>query len=151
MGPGTRPVTLINTAGRISFDECFDVYAEQIRALVEGGADVLLIETSFDILQAKAAAIAAVEVMQKTGIKLPLMVQVTIEATGTMLAGTDIAAALTTLEALPIDIIGMNCATGPQEMLEHIRHLSHYCRRFDQLCCQTRGYRRTSGARRAFH
>jgi 5-methyltetrahydrofolate--homocysteine methyltransferase len=129
IGPGTRPVSLVGTAGRISFDECHAVYAEQIRVLLESGVDALLIETCFDILQAKAAAIAAVDTMQAIGIRVPLMVQVTIETTGTMLAGTDIASALTTLEALPVDVIGINCATGPKEMEDHIRHLSHYCRR----------------------
>ncbi|MCS6976600.1 MAG: methionine synthase [Gemmatales bacterium] len=131
IGPGTRPVSLVGTAGRISFDECHAVYSEQIRVLLESGVDVLLIETCFDILQAKAAAIAAADVMQALGLRVPLMVQVTIETTGTMLAGTDIASALTTLEGLPmVDVIGINCATGPKEMEDHIRHLSHYCRRF---------------------
>lgn len=129
IGPGTRPVSLVGTAGRISFDECHAVYAEQVRVLLESGVDALLIETCFDILQAKAAAIAATDTMQAVGIRVPLMVQVTIETTGTMLAGTDIASALTTLEALPVDVIGINCATGPKEMEDHIRHLSHYCRR----------------------
>ncbi|HMO36424.1 MAG TPA: homocysteine S-methyltransferase family protein, partial [Gemmatales bacterium] len=125
IGPGTKSITL----GHISFDELVEGYRTQARTLIETGADVLLIETAFDLLNLKAVAIVCVEEMQKTGKKLPLMAQVTIERQGTMLAGTDIGGAMVTLEALPIDIIGINCATGPDLMVSHIRHLSDFGRR----------------------
>ncbi len=127
MGPGTRSPTL----GQISFDEMHAAYSEQAQGLIEGGADVLLVETCFDILQGKIAVIACVETMQRLGVRLPLMAQVTIEAPpiSKMLPGTEIGAALTTLEALPIDVFGINCATGPDHMAEHIRLLGETCTR----------------------
>ena len=125
IGPGTKSITL----GHVSFDEMVAAYREQCQGLLEGGVDVLLIETCFDVLQAKAAVIAAVEAMESFGSRRPLMVQVTIETTGTMLTGSDIASALTTLDALPVDVIGMNCATGPAEMWEHLQYLSRHSRR----------------------
>lgn len=126
MGPGTKLVSLRQT----TFDVLEDSYAEQARGLLDGGADVILIETAQDILQCKAA-IAGVEIaFAQAGRRLPLMVQVTMETTGTMLVGTDIAAAVVALEAYPqIDVIGLNCATGPQEMSEHVRYLSQFCGR----------------------
>ncbi|MFN4261162.1 MAG: methionine synthase [Gemmataceae bacterium] len=131
MGPSTKSVTL----GHISFDQMAAAYQEQSRGLIEGGVDVLLIETCFDILQAKAAIVGVLDSMKTLGQRLPLMVQVTIEqGLGTMLLGTEIGAALTTLQAYPeVDVIGMNCATGPEEMLEHIRYLSQHCTR--RLSC----------------
>ncbi|MBP7933388.1 MAG: methionine synthase [Phycisphaerae bacterium] len=126
MGPGTKLVSLRQT----TFDILQDSYAEQIRGLMEGGVDALLFETSQDILQVKAGLAAAEQVFGECGRRVPIMVQITIETTGTMLVGTDIAAAVTTLEAYPqIEVIGLNCATGPQEMSEHIRYLSEYCTR----------------------
>src|SRR5215472_16656169 len=98
-------------------------YQEQMLALINAGVDVLLIETSFDLLQTKCAVVAAFDAMQLAGKRLPLTVQVTLEATGTMLLGTEIGAALTTLEAYDVDIVGLNCATGPAEMNDAIRYL----------------------------
>jgi 5-methyltetrahydrofolate--homocysteine methyltransferase len=125
IGPGTRLPSL----GQIGFDDLVAMYTEQARGLMDGGADVLLIETCQDILQAKAAMIGCQDAMRVVGIRLPLMVQVTMESTGTMLLGTEIGAALTTLEAYDLDVIGLNCATGPQEMVEHISFLSRHCRK----------------------
>ena len=126
VGPGTRLVTL----RQITFDALLDSYAEQIRGLMDGGVDALLFETCQDILQCKAAICAAEQVFAEVVNRVPIMVQITMETTGTMLVGTDIAAALVTLEAYPqIDVIGLNCATGPQEMSEHVRHLSACCTR----------------------
>ena len=126
MGPGTKLVSLRQT----TFDVLEDSYAEQVRGLLEGGVDGLLIETCQDILQCKAAIAGAEMAFRQAGCRVPIMVQVTMETTGTMLVGTDIAAAVVALEAYPqIDVIGLNCATGPQEMSEHIRYLSQYCTR----------------------
>lgn len=125
IGPGTKSITL----GHISFDELLEGYRLQARSLIQSGADVLLVETAFDLLNLKAVCIVCVEEMQRAGVKLPLMAQVTIERQGTMLAGSDIGSAMVTLEALPIDVIGLNCATGPDLMVSHIRHLSDYGRR----------------------
>lgn len=126
IGPGTKSPTLEH----ITYDEVFDAHAIQARGLLDGGADVLLIETCFDLLQAKAAVAACIEAMKRCGRQVSLMVQVTMENTGTMLLGSDMAAVVSTLEALPVDVIGMNCATGPDAMTEHVRYLSENCRRF---------------------
>jgi 5-methyltetrahydrofolate--homocysteine methyltransferase len=126
VGPGTRLASL----RQISYDDLAASYNEQVRGLLDGGADVILIETCQDILQTKIAIHATLAAFEQTGRRVPLMCQVTMETTGTMLMGTDIAAALTTLEAFPeVDVIGLNCATGPQEMSEHIRHLAKHCTR----------------------
>lgn len=126
IGPGTKLVTL----RQIDYDTMLDSYYEQIRGLVDGGVDALLIETCQDILQTKVAIQAARLNFERCGRKLPLMCQVTMETTGTMLVGADIAAALTAIEAYPeVDVVGLNCATGPQEMSEHIRFLSRNCTR----------------------
>jgi 5-methyltetrahydrofolate--homocysteine methyltransferase len=126
IGPGTKLASL----RQITYDALVESYAEQSRGLLDGGADVLLIETCQDILQTKAAIHAARQAMDATGRDVPLMCQVTMETTGTMLMGTDIAAALVALEAFPeVDVIGLNCATGPQEMSEHVRHLARHCTR----------------------
>src|SRR5512146_2639358 len=117
------PTTKLPSLGHIGFDEMAAAYLEQITGLIEGGVDVLLIETCQDILQAKAALVAAFEAMRLAGKRLPATVQVTLEATGTMLLGTEIGAALTTLEPFDIDVIGLNCATGPREMNDAVRHL----------------------------
>lgn len=120
MGPGTKLPTL----GHTTFDVLEDSYAEQARGLLDGGVDALSIETCQDILQAKAAISAATLAMREKGRQVPIIAQVTIEVTGSMLVGSDIAAALTVLESFPqVQVIGMNCATGPQEMSEHIRYL----------------------------
>ena len=125
MGPGTRLPSL----GQIGFDDLVAMYGEQARGLMDGGADVLLVETCQDILQAKAAVIGCQDAMRVAGNRLPLMVQVTMESSGTMLLGTEMGAALTTLEAYDLDVIGLNCATGPQEMIEHISFLGRHCRK----------------------
>lgn len=119
VGPGTKLPSL----GHIGFEELKESYKEQYKGLIAGGVDGLLIETCQDLLQIKIAIIAAVEYFKETGRRLPLMAQVTLEPTGTMLLGTDIQAVITTLEMFPVDVIGMNCATGPAEMAEHVRAL----------------------------
>ncbi|MFQ5823108.1 MAG: methionine synthase [bacterium] len=118
------PTTKLPSLGHISFDDIKNAYYQQVSGLVDGGVDILLVETCQDILQAKAALVAIFEYFEKAGIKLPVMAQITVETTGTMLLGTEVSAALVTLAAYDIDIIGMNCATGPAEMSEHIRVLS---------------------------
>jgi len=118
------PTTKLPSLGHISFDAMAAAYEEQARALIEAGADVLLIETCQDLLQAKAALAGVFDALKVAGKRLPVTVQVTIESTGTMLLGTEIGAALTALEPYDIDIIGMNCATGPREMNDAVRHLA---------------------------
>src|SRR5438445_3124789 len=117
------PTTKLPSLGHIRFDDMVAGYFEQASALMEGGVDVLLIETSQDLLQAKAAVVGVFEAMQKAGKRIPVTVQVTLEATGTMLLGTEIGAALTALEPFDVDIIGLNCATGPIEMNDAVRFL----------------------------
>ncbi|MGH3550500.1 MAG: methionine synthase, partial [Pseudonocardiaceae bacterium] len=124
VGPGTKLPTL----GHISFAQLRDAYVEQVRGLLTGGADAVLIETSQDLLQCKAAVIAARRAMVAEGRHVPIITQVTLETTGTMLLGTEIGAALTALEPLGIDLIGLNCATGPAEMSEHLRQLAKHSR-----------------------
>jgi len=119
------PTTKLPSLGHISFDAMCKAYCEQMEALIEGGADVLLIETSQDLLQTKCAIAAAFDAFAATGKRIPLQVQVTLEATGTMLLGTGIDAALAALEAYDIDILGLNCATGPKEMNDAVRYLGH--------------------------
>jgi len=122
MGPGTKLPSL----GHISFADLRDAYEVQAAALIEGGVDLLLVETQYDLLAAKAGIIACRRAMQKGGRELPIQVQVTMETTGRMLVGSEIGAALTALAALRPDVIGLNCATGPREMGEHLRYLSQH-------------------------
>ncbi len=122
VGPGTKLPTL----GHLRFDQLRDAYQVQVEAMLAGGVDAVLIETAQDLLQAKAATIAARRALTAIGSDAPLIVNVTVETTGTMLLGSEIGAALTTLEPLGIDLIGLNCATGPAEMSEHLRHLSRH-------------------------
>ena len=117
------PTTKLPSLGHIKFDDMVAAYVEQASALIEGGVDVLLVETSQDLLQAKAALVGVFEAMQQAAKRLPVTVQVTLEATGTMLLGTEIGAALTALEPFDVDIIGLNCATGPKEMNDAVRYL----------------------------
>jgi 5-methyltetrahydrofolate--homocysteine methyltransferase len=124
VGPGTKLPTL----GHIRFAELRDAYIQQVRGLLAGGVDVVLVETSQDLLQCKAAVIAARHAMVAEGRQVPIIAQVTVETTGTMLLGTEIGAALTALEPLGIDLIGLNCATGPAEMSEHLRQLAKHSR-----------------------
>jgi 5-methyltetrahydrofolate--homocysteine methyltransferase len=124
LGPGTKIASL----GQIPFADQRDGYEIAARGLLEGGVDLFIIETVQDLLQAKAAIIACRRAMAAVGREVPLQVQVTMELTGRMLMGTEIGAALTTLDALRPDIVGINCATGPQEMSEHLRYLSQRAR-----------------------
>lgn len=119
------PTTKLPSLGHISFRQMKDAYYEQIAGLVDGGVDVLQFETGQDLLQAKACIVAANEYFKKIGKRLPFMAQITIEAPplGTMLTGSDISAALTALSPFPIEVIGMNCATGPVEMIDPIQYL----------------------------
>ncbi len=120
IGPGTKFPTL----GQISYDELSASYEEMAYGLLEGGVDVLLVETMFDLLSGKAAINACKRAMARHGRRVPIQAQVTIELTGRMLPGTEIAAAITSLSALGIDALGINCATGPVEMYEPLRTLS---------------------------
>ena len=120
IGPGTKLPSL----GHIGYRELEQSFTVQAEGLIAGGADVLLIETCQDPLQIKAAVNACRHAFVRRGRELPLMVQVTIETTGAMLVGTDIAAATTIVDALGVPVLGLNCATGPKEMAEHVRHLS---------------------------
>jgi 5-methyltetrahydrofolate--homocysteine methyltransferase len=122
IGPGTKLPSL----GHISFVELRNTYEEHARALIEGGVDVLLIETCMDLLQIKSAMQGGRRAMKALGREVPIQVQVTMETTGRMLVGTEIGAALTALLAMKPDVIGINCATGPAEMQEHLRHLSQH-------------------------
>src|ERR1700674_604204 len=117
------PTTKLPSLGHIGFEAMAAAYEEQAAALIEGGVDVLLIETCQDLLQAKIATIGVLEAMRKAGKRPPVTVQVTLQESGTMLLGTEIGAALTALEPYDIDIIGLNCATGPKEMNEAVRYL----------------------------
>lgn len=120
MGPGTKLPTL----GHTTYAHLKDTFAQAARGLIAGGADAFLIETSQDLLQTKAAINACRHAIVETGTRLPIFVEVTVETTGTMLVGSEITAALTALEPLQIDAIGLNCATGPAEMSEHLRQLA---------------------------
>ena len=107
----------------ISFDELADLFAEQAQGLVEGGADLLLLETSQDILEVKAAVHGINRYFAESGRRIPLQAQITLDVSGRMLFGTDIAGALATLEALPVDVVGLNCSTGPEYMRQPIQYL----------------------------
>ncbi|HYE16100.1 MAG TPA: homocysteine S-methyltransferase family protein, partial [Pyrinomonadaceae bacterium] len=119
MGPGTKLPTL----GQVSFLEARDAYGEQARGLLDGGADLLIVETCQDMLQVKAALAGIFREFAASRRRVPIIAQVTIEQQGTMLLGTEIAAALTAVEPFPIDVFGMNCATGPKQMAENVRFL----------------------------
>lgn len=118
------PTTKLPSLGHISFKEMAAAFTVQASGLVDGGADLLCVETCQDILQAKAALYGIFRSFEKARKKLPIVISVTVESTGTMLLGTDIGAALVTLEPFDPDVIGMNCATGPVEMSEHVRVLT---------------------------
>ncbi|MCT9627368.1 methionine synthase [Pseudarthrobacter equi] len=120
MGPGTKLPSL----GHTTYEYLKQTFALQAEGLIDGGADAFLIETSQDLLQTKAAVNGCKQAIVSKGIRLPIFVEVTVETTGTMLMGSEIGAALTALEPLGVDAIGLNCATGPDEMSEHLRHLS---------------------------
>ena len=120
VGPGTKLLTLL----QVDYKSLYESYYEQMKGLLLGGADAILIETSQDLGQIKASVRAAKHAMLETGIQCPIWTQVTIETTGTMLVGSDIQAALATIEMLGVQVMGMNCAMGPDEMRQHIAYLS---------------------------
>ncbi|MBA4124290.1 MAG: methionine synthase [Acidobacteria bacterium] len=119
MGPGTKLPTL----GHVSFLDLKKNYEAQVKGLFDGGIDLFIVETCQDILQTKAALAAIFEFFKNQRVKIPVIAQVTIETFGTMLNGTEISAALTALEPFPIDVIGMNCGTGPKQMSESLKYL----------------------------
>ncbi|MGO4461751.1 methionine synthase [Streptomyces sp. M-16] len=124
IGPGTKLPTL----GHITYAQIRDAYQINAEGLISGGADALLVETTQDLLQTKSSVIGARRAMEALGVSVPLICSVTVETTGTMLLGSEIGAALTALEPLGIDMIGLNCATGPAEMSEHLRYLARNAR-----------------------
>ena len=119
IGPGTKLPTL----GHITYVDLKKAYTEQVRGLIDGGSDLLIVETCQDLLQTKAALAAIFEHFERIKLRIPVIAQVTIETFGTMLNGTEIGAALTALEPFPIDVIGMNCGTGPKQMADSFRYL----------------------------
>ena len=142
LGSGTKMPSL----GAIGFDVLVESYRVGARGLLKGGVDVILIETAQDILQVKAAIFGARQAMVDVGREVPIQAQVTVETTGTMLAGTDIIGALTALEALPVDIVGMNCATGPDLMDSHIRTMAEQATRWVS-CLPNAGLPRNEGGK----
>src|SRR5215208_403777 len=128
IGPtGFLPASTDPTLGDISFGHLVEVFAEQARGLVEGGADLIIVETAQDILEVKAAIFGAREAFTETGRRLPIQASVSLlPQGGKMLLGTDIQAVLTTLTALDVDVIGLNCSTGPEDMRDAIRFLGEH-------------------------
>lgn len=120
MGPGTKLPSL----GHAPYVALRDAYVQSARGLIRGGCDAILIETCQDLLQVKAAVLGTKQAFAELETRVPIIVHITVETTGTMLLGSEIGAALTALTPLGIDMIGMNCATGPDEMSEHLRYLS---------------------------
>ena len=127
IGPsGKLPSSDDPDLSNITFDQLAAAFAEQAQGLVEGGVDVLLLETSQDILEVRAAVAGIARYFEQSGNRVALQTQITLDVSGRMLLGTDIASALTTLEALPIDVLGLNCSTGPEHMREPIRYLTEH-------------------------
>ncbi|MGV9213197.1 methionine synthase [Micromonospora sp. RB23] len=124
MGPGTKLPTL----GHADYATLRDAYQENAAGLIAGGADALIIETCQDLLQVKAAVVGSKRAMVELGQQVPIICQVSVETTGTMLVGSEIGAALAAIEPLGVDLIGLNCSTGPAEMSEHLRYLSQHSR-----------------------
>ena len=124
IGPGTKFATL----GQITYRELRDAYEEQAAGLLEGGVDLFIIETQFDLLGLKAAINGARRAMSGINRRVPIQAQVTMESTGRMLPGTEIGAALAAIDPMRPDVFGINCATGPAEMTEHLRYLAAYSR-----------------------
>lgn len=120
------PTTKLPTLGHVDFDTMKASFSEQAEGLLAGDVDLFIVETCQDVLQIKAALHGIEAAFAKTGLRRPLMVSVTMETTGTMLVGSDIAAVVAILEPFPIDVLGLNCATGPEQMKEHIRYLSEH-------------------------
>lgn len=134
IGPGTKLPTL----GHIGYAPLRDGFQANAEGLIAGGADALLVETTQDLLQTKASILGARRAMDAVGIEVPLLCSMAFETTGTMLLGSEIGAALTALEPLGIDMIGLNCSTGPAEMSEHLRYLARHSR-IPLLCMPNAG------------
>ncbi|WP_345544288.1 homocysteine S-methyltransferase family protein, partial [Streptomyces chitinivorans] len=134
MGPGTKLPTL----GHVDYTIIRDGYQANAEGLLAGGADALLVETTQDLLQTKAAVLGARRAMEAIGLEVPLLCSLAFETTGTMLLGSEIGAALCALEPLGIDMIGLNCSTGPAEMSEHLRYLARHSR-IPLLCMPNAG------------
>ncbi|MGV9314461.1 methionine synthase [Streptomyces sp. NPDC003691] len=134
IGPGTKLPTL----GHAPYTTLRDGFQANAEGLIAGGSDALLVETTQDLLQTKAAILGARRAMEATGTELPLLCSMAFETTGTMLLGSEIGAALTALEPLGIDMIGLNCSTGPAEMSEHLRYLARHSR-IPLLCMPNAG------------
>jgi 5-methyltetrahydrofolate--homocysteine methyltransferase len=145
VGPGSRLPSL----GNITFDELREAYVPQVRGLLAGGAEALCIETCQDLLQTKAALLAAWDAMAQVGKKLPLFASVTVEATGTMLVGSDVSTAAASLWPMGVDVIGLNCATGPSEMKRHVEQLSACGPRFI-MAMPNAGLPRNEGGRMVY-
>ncbi len=129
LGPsGKLPSADDPDLANISFDELADVFRQQAIGLIQGGADLLLLETSQDILEVKAALTGLQQAFVETGVRLPVQAQVTLDTTGRMLLGTDIGAALAILEGMPVDVLGLNCSTGPEHMRAPISYLGEHAR-----------------------
>ncbi|MDQ0797318.1 methionine synthase [Streptomyces sp. B1I3] len=124
VGPGTKLPSL----GHIAYDVLRDGYQQNAEGLLAGGADALIVETTQDLLQTKSSLIGARRAMEALGVDVPLICSLAFETTGVMLLGSEIGAALTALEPLGIDLIGLNCSTGPDEMSEHLRYLARHSR-----------------------
>src|SRR5215469_4366900 len=116
------PTTKMPSLGHITYEQMLETFVEQALALIEGGVDLLLVETCQDLLQAKIATIGALDAMRKAGKQLPLQLQVTLQESGVMLLGTEIGAAATALELLDIDLLGLNCSTGPDLINDAVRY-----------------------------
>src|SRR5688572_22616353 len=129
IGPtGMLPSSDDPTLSAITFDELSENFYQQAKALVEGGVDVLLVETAQDILEVKAALAGFERLFAELGWRVPVQAQVTLDTSGRMLLGTDVASAMTTLEALRVDVLGLNCSTGPEHMREPVRWLAEHAR-----------------------
>ncbi|WP_392969304.1 methionine synthase [Streptomyces sp. LN245] len=134
IGPGTKLPTL----GHVSYGTLRDGFQANAEGLLAGGADALIVETTQDLLQTKSSVLGAHRAMEAIGVRVPLLVSMAFETTGTMLLGSEIGAALTALEPLGIDMIGLNCSTGPAEMSEHLRYLTRHSR-IPLLCMPNAG------------
>src|SRR5690242_1142077 len=127
IGPtGMLPSSSDPVLSNITFNELAENYYAQAKYLVEGGVDVLLVETAQDILEVKAALAGFERLFEELGRRVPVQAQITLDTSGRMLLGTDIASAMTTIESLPVDVLGLNCSTGPEHMREPVRYLSQH-------------------------
>jgi 5-methyltetrahydrofolate--homocysteine methyltransferase len=130
IGPtGLLPASEDPLLGNHRFGDVVDLFLDQVRGLADGGSDLFIVETTQDILELKAAVHAILRVREETGVQIPIQAQITLDTAGRMLLGTDIAAALAVLEALPVDVVGLNCSTGPEHMREPARYLGEHSTR----------------------